>query len=130
MILAVDPGKDKCGLAVLDPSGYLLEKRVFSRQEISSLIPAYLAKYGVSSLVVGQSSSGKEIEKELSKLELRTNLFFASEKYTSLEARKRYWEENKPNGLWRFVPASLRVPPEPVDDYAAVIIGLRFLNKI
>ena len=55
MILAIDPGKDKCGLAVLDTNGYVLDRQIFSRTEVSVLIPKYVAKYGVSALVVGQS---------------------------------------------------------------------------
>lgn len=128
MIIAVDPGKDKCGLAVLDMRGNVLERKILPREEISNLIPLYVAKYGDSTLVVGKSSFGKEIEKELSKLELRTNLIFVSEKCSTLEARKRYWRENKPKGFWKLIPTSLRVPPVPVDDFAAVILGERYLK--
>lgn len=128
MILAIDPGKDKCGLAVLDMSKNVLEKGVLLREELPRLIPPYVAKYGVSTIVVGKSPFGKSVEKELLKMELRINVIFVSEKYSTLEARKRYWQENKPKGLWRFIPTSLRTPPIPIDDYAAVILGERYLK--
>jgi len=127
MILAIDPGKDKCGLAVLDVSGNVIEKEILLREHAPNALPYYVAKYGVSTLVVGRSAFGKELERELSKLDLKTNLIFVSEKHSTLEARKRYWKENGPKGLWKLIPTSLRVPPAPVDDYAAVIIGERFL---
>lgn len=129
MLLALDPGKDKCGLAVLDFSRNVLEKKIISPQDIPIQVPLLLAKYGISVIVVGQSAFGKRIEKELLKLELKTNIIFVSEKYSTLEARWRYWQENKPKGLWRLIPTSLRVPPVPIDDYAAVILGERYLKR-
>jgi RNase H-fold protein (predicted Holliday junction resolvase) len=127
MILSIDPGKDKCGLAILDMDGNVLERNILERGDLSTHVPLYVARYGVSTMVIGRSSFGKEVEKELSRLELRTNIIFVSEKYSTLEARKRYWKENRPKGFWRLVPTSLRVPPVPIDDYAAVVIGERFL---
>ena len=127
MIIAIDPGKDKCGLAVLDRPGSVLERKVLPREHIPNALPYFVAKYRVTTIVVGQSSSGKELERDISKTDLRIHLVFVSEKYSTLEARKRYWKENKPRGLMRLIPTSLRVPPVPVDDYAAVILGERFL---
>ena|SRR3989338_731275 len=129
MILAIDPGKDKCGLAVLDESGNVLERRVLSREELAEAVMRYVPKYNISTLVVGRGAWGKVVEKELVRLELKVNLIFVCEKLSTFEARKRYWKENKPKGLWRFIPTSLRVPPTPVDDFAAVILGERYLNK-
>ncbi|MGB9612633.1 MAG: resolvase [Candidatus Margulisiibacteriota bacterium] len=128
MILALDPGKEKCGLAILDQSGNVLEKKIIAPQEVSSLVPLLVAKYSLSVIIVGQSAFGKKIEKELLKLELKANIIFVSEKYSTLEARRRYWQENKPKGLWRLIPTTLRTPPVPVDDYAAVILGERYLK--
>ena len=51
------------------------------------------------------------------------------EKFTTLDARKRYWIENPPKGLWKLVPEGLRLPPRPYDDYAAVLLGERFLEN-
>ena len=127
MILAIDPGKNKCGLAVLDMHGNVIEKEILPREHVPNALPYYAAKYGISTLVVGRSAFGKELERELSKLDLRTNLIFVSEKHSTLEARKRYWKENSPKGIWKLIPTSLRLPPAPVDDYAAVVIGERFL---
>lgn len=127
MILAIDPGKDKCGMAVLDLNGNVLERKILPREHVPNALPYYLAKYGIATLVIGRGSFGKELERELSKLDLRISLIFVSEQYSTHEARKRYWEENRPKGLWKIIPTSLRVPPVPIDDYAAVVIGERFL---
>ena len=49
------------------------------------------------------------------------------EHLTTLEARARYFVEHPPTGLKRLLPVSMQVPPEPYDDYVAVILGERFL---
>ena len=126
--MAIDPGKEKCGLAVLDQNGKTLKKKVIAREEAAKLISQHVAEHGISTLVIGRSSFGKAMEKELLKLDLPANLIFVSEKHSTLEARKRYWQENRPRGLWRLVPTTLRVPPVPIDDYAAVILGERYLK--
>lgn len=128
MILALDPGSEKCGLAALDPSGNVLEKKVIAREDVKGEIPPFLSKYRTNTLIVGKSSYGKEIEKEIYRMGIQAHIIFVSEKYSTLEARKRYWKENRPAGLWRFVPSSLLTPPVPVDDYAAVILGERYLK--
>ena len=128
MILAIDPGKIKCGLAVLDNDGRVLERKIISRSEILADLPFYLSKFGIATVIVGHGAFGKDLEKELIKLGLKISIVFVSEKDSSLEARKIYWGENKPKGLSRLLPASLRLPPVPIDDYAAVILGTRYLK--
>lgn len=130
MILAVDPGKDKCGLAVLDKNGKVIERKTLPRDGLISSLAFHAAQYDISTVVVGQSSFGKEIEKEIANLEPKNNIIFVSEKFSTLEARRRYWQENRPGGLMKLIPTSLRVPPVPVDDYAAVILGERFLTTL
>jgi RNase H-fold protein (predicted Holliday junction resolvase) len=128
MILAIDPGKDKCGLAVLDPQGQVLEKAVLAHANLLGHLPDYLKKYSISTLVIGQGHWGQELARELEQLKLKTHLVFVSEKYSSLEARQLYWKENKPRGLLRLLPTSLCLPPVPIDDHAAVILGKRYLK--
>jgi RNase H-fold protein (predicted Holliday junction resolvase) len=128
MILAIDPGKSKCGLAVLGPDAAVLEKRVVPRPQAPAAILELAAKYSLAVLVVGRSSFGKDLEKELTRLDLNASLVFISEKHSTTQARRRYWQENRPRGLWKMIPTSLRVPPAPVDDHAAVILGERYLK--
>jgi len=128
MILAIDPGREKCGLAVLDNSAQVLEKKVFSRIELSFEIMTYVAKYRLDTIVVGSGTGAKSVQKDLSRMELRCNIIFTPERFSTLEARRRYWRENPPRGLLRFIPTTLLSPPGPVDDYAAVVLGERYLK--
>jgi len=129
MILAIDPGKNKCGLAVLEPNGRLIEKKVVAHPQCPGEIYKLIAKYKITRVVVGDSAAGKELEKEVSAILLKGEIVFIPEKDSSREARDRYWKENPPSGLWKLVPTSLRVPPSPIDDYAALILGERYLNR-
>lgn len=96
MILAIDPGKDKCGMAVLDESGNVLERKVLERRELLNLVLFFISKYPLSIIVIGRSVFGKEAERELIKLDLRTGLIFIPEKDSTLQARQRYWKETPP----------------------------------
>lgn len=128
MIIAIDPGKDKCGLAVMDESGNVFERKLIGRPSITEQVPKLAAKYGIPVIVIGKSGFGKMIERELLKTEIKASFIFVPEYNSTREARSRFWKENKPRGWRRLLPTSLMSPPVPVDDYAAVILGERYLN--
>jgi RNase H-fold protein (predicted Holliday junction resolvase) len=128
MILAIDPGKEKCGLALLNEKARVLERKIVERRELPNEVLPLMAKYRVTTIVIGKSAFGREVEKDLVGLSLNVDLVFVSEKDTSWQARQRYWKENPPSGLMKLIPTSLRVPPVPIDGYAAVLIGERFLS--
>lgn len=128
MILAIDPGKEKNGLAVLNREGNVLGQEIVPQKEIKGSILHLLSKHIISVIVVGRSAFGRELEKTLLRMEIKNNIIFVSEKNSTLEARRRYWKDNRPKGLWRLIPTTLRFPPVPVDDYAAVVLGERYLK--
>jgi RNase H-fold protein (predicted Holliday junction resolvase) len=128
MILAIDPGRGKCGLAVLDNSIQALEKKVVSRSELIPEVLNLVAKYRVETIVIGGGTASKSVQKELSRIDMRVNIIFVPERFSTLQARRLYWKENPPRGLLRFIPTSLRTPPHPIDDYAAQILGMRYLK--
>lgn len=129
MILAIDPGREKCGLAILDENKKAVEKQVVSREATLSILKDYCNKYAISALVIGKGAFGNKLGTEISQSGVSKNIIFIPEYNSTLEARKRYWKENPPKGLWRLIPPSLRFPPAPIDDYAAVILGERYLDS-
>jgi len=62
-------------------------------------------------------------------LQLDIPVRFAEERNTTYKARGRYFAENPPTGIWRLVPLGLQTPPRPVDDYAAWLIGEKYLSE-
>jgi RNase H-fold protein (predicted Holliday junction resolvase) len=123
MIIAIDPGKDKCGIAVLNDDGKVLEKEIVSREEIKDKTFQFILEHPSSTLVIGKSFNGNKVKEELQDLNIK--ICFVAEINSTLEARDLYWRENPPKGLWKIIPVSLRLPPVPIDDYAAVILGRR-----
>ncbi|OGB88906.1 hypothetical protein A2625_00305 [candidate division WOR-1 bacterium RIFCSPHIGHO2_01_FULL_53_15] len=130
MILAIDPGKDKCGVAVMEKWGEVLEKSVIGREHLPAEILRICFGNKVEKIAVGESAAGRAVERELKKFGLLDGIVFVPEKDSSRLARERYWRENPPKGFWRLVPTSLRFPPVPIDDYAAVVIGERYLATL
>ncbi|MBU0687244.1 MAG: resolvase [Candidatus Margulisbacteria bacterium] len=128
IFLSVDPGRDKCGLAVIKDSRVVLERKVVTFADFTLEVLGMLSKHGIASIIIGAGTGSREIQKTLLKLDLKCNLIFVPEKDTSQLARQRYWEENKPKGLWKVIPTSLRTPPHPYDDLAAVILAEKFLS--
>lgn len=128
MILAIDPGREKCGLAVVDLAGRVIDRRIVPRGGLSLILPALFKSFEISRVVIGQGTASQAVAEELKKTKPQAELILVQEKYSTLEARQRYWQANRPRGLWRLIPTSLRVPPVPVDDFAAVILAERYLK--
>jgi len=127
MILSIDPGKSKCGLAILNLDGKVIEQQIFKRSEIVTATLAYFNKYQILTVVVGDSSNGKNLAQEFAKQNISVALI--DEKDSTFKARTLYWREHPPKGLWKLIPISFRFPPRPVDDFAAVILAQRYLSK-
>jgi len=125
-VLAIDPGKDKCGLAVVQP-GRVLHREVVARDRLAGRVAELVGEYAAHVIVIGDATGSQGVLREVSGLGRPVEL--VPEGGTSLEARRRYFREHPPRGLARLVPEGLRVPPRPVDDYVAVILAERFLEK-
>jgi RNase H-fold protein (predicted Holliday junction resolvase) len=130
MILAIDPGKEKCGVALMSENGNVLSRRVVPRQELSLSIIDHVASNRITSIVIGAGHFGSEVETELKKRGLSTEINFVSEKDSTWQAKKLYWQQNPPKGWRRLFPTSFLSPPIPIDGYAAEIIGLRYLKLL
>lgn len=131
-ILAIDPGSDKVGYAVVyyDLShgelgiAYLSEmQRVFRR------FCALDATDKPQAVIIGNGTAAAVLCRLYNDLGLEIPVRFAEEKNTTLKARTRYFAENPPTGLWKWVPLGLQLPPRPVDDYAAWLIGEKYLTE-
>jgi RNase H-fold protein (predicted Holliday junction resolvase) len=127
-ILAIDPGREKCGLAVVSPEKKCVARRLSLVEELGNHLISLCSQYKISIIVIGNGTNAKPVQKEAAKLELSANIIFVPEKNSSMEARKYYWAANKPKGLWKLIPTTLRIPPVPIDDFAAQILAERFLK--
>ena len=80
---------------------------------------------------MGNQTTAKRWQQQLlQELPSTLSIVMVDERYTSLEARDRYWQMYPPTGFSRLVPQGLREPPRPVDDIVAIILIERYLSNI
>lgn len=132
VVIAVDPGRDKCGVAVVARAGKVLHKSVVAAGRLAETVRELAVGYGISTVVVGDRTGRREAMAALTALApdgRALDVRAVDEHRSTDEARARYWRDNPPRGLGRLVPVTLRVPPVPVDDYVAVILAERFYRQ-
>lgn len=126
-ILSIDPGREKCGVAVVDVRDGVLARGVIPTNVIATLVRDWARAHRAELIVMGNGTSSGEVRRTLE--ELGYPLKVIPERHTTERARKRYFQEHPPRGLWKLIPLGLRTPPMPVDDYAAILIAEDYLAR-
>ena len=124
-VIGIDPGRDKCGVAVLNSGGEILFEKVIETAEFESTLKNLLAQYNLKLAILGDGTTHKNAEKILRGLNLEVKI--VDEKHTTEQARREYCKKNPPKGWRNLLPTSLQVPPEPVDGIVAEILVRRNL---
>lgn len=128
-ILAIDPGREKTGIAILKNSD-ALEHKIINSEELVQIIKSLLEKYIIKTIVMGNGTSSKKKYDLLKREFIDRDIVLINEYRTTDEARKLYFQENPPKGWKKLIPLGMQVPPVPVDDYAAIVIGRKYLRII
>ncbi|MBA7587970.1 hypothetical protein ES708_30018 [subsurface metagenome] len=131
IIIAIDPGTKKCGYAVLDSNLSVLQREVTSTEGIIKIIEDSFNVYKMDEIILGNGTNYKNIEKRLKNHFPKLKIILIEEEFSTLEARKKYFEAHPPRGISKLIPLSLRVPPCHYDDFVAVLLAEKyFKNKI
>jgi RNase H-fold protein (predicted Holliday junction resolvase) len=125
--LAVDPGKRKCGLAVVTVNKAVLVKTVAATEAVAPAIGNLVSTYRVNTIVVGDRTHSRAVQEICLKLGIPVTM--VDEHLSSVKGRRRYLQEHT-IGLNRLIPLGLRVPKDPFDDYVAVILAERYLEQL
>ena len=126
MFMGIDPGRDKCGLAVLNSAGEIKFQRVVPTEELDSVIKSLAAEFAIEKVILGDGTTHKAAAQKIKAAGLTFQL--VDEKHTTEEARREYWKKNPPRGWRKLLPTSMQVPPEPVDAIVAEILVKRVLH--
>lgn len=126
-ILAIDPGREKTGIAILKNSD-VLEHKIINSEELVQTIKSLLEKYIIKTIIMGNGTSSKKKYDLLKREFIDRDIVLINEYRTTDEARKLYFQENPPKGWKKLIPLGMQVPPVPVDDYAAIVIGRKYLK--
>jgi len=139
--LAIDPGTQKAGIAIADlpdeplPEAQLLRalrllhRAVLSREELLSRLPEWLERYAPQRLLLGSGTGSRVLLAQLRERFPSLHWELVEERDTTLQARAIYFHFHPPRGWRRLLPRGLRVPPEPYDDYVALLLILRAHQK-
>ncbi len=125
-VLAVDPGSRKAGYAVLDPQGGVLECGIVAIGELAPRAAAAVARHAIATIALGRGTNARAVAAALRAL--GPPVREVDEFETTRRARELYFREHPPAGWRRLLPVGLQTPPRPIDDYAAILIGRRFLT--
>jgi RNase H-fold protein (predicted Holliday junction resolvase) len=127
MILGFDPGRDKCGVAVMGKERQLLYHQVVPSQEAIPTLQQLCQQFAIETIVMGDQTTAKSWkQKILQNLEESVPIILVDERYSTLEARDRYWQMYPPKGFGRLIPKGLREPPRPIDDIVAILLIERY----
>ena len=129
-LLGLDPGSAKCGLAIVGLDRSLHYHRVVAVSEVTDTIQTLRDTYPVSNIVMGDQTGSKQWQQTLEGLPNAPRIILVDERYSSLEARDRYWQMYPPKGLGKLMPQSLRSIPRPIDDIVAILLIERYLRRL
>jgi RNase H-fold protein (predicted Holliday junction resolvase) len=127
-ILAIDPGRYKCGLAILTSDCGVVQKLTVKIDEVANKIADLIGTYNPTSVCIGDGTGSGNIVRLVGGLYMGT-VSMVPERGTTLEARELSWLDSPPKGLYRLLPHIFWPTPKDLDAWAAVVIGRRYLSK-
>lgn len=129
MIMAIDPGRDKCGVVVMSIDGNIEYQSVVETTTFETVLIELSKKFKFSTIVLGDGTTSKTARQRILSTLPDIHIEVVNERHTTEEARKLYWKKNPPRGWRRLLPTSLQVPPVPVDDIAAEVLANKYRSK-
>jgi RNase H-fold protein (predicted Holliday junction resolvase) len=131
IILGFDPGRDKCGIAVMGLDRKLYYHQVVPANEAIATIQTLRQRFPISLMVMGDQTTAKRWQQQIiQELPEPLSVVMVDERYTSLEARDRYWQMYPPQGFSQLIPQGMRQPPRPIDDIVAILLLERYLDSL
>lgn len=131
VILGFDPGRQKCGVAVMGVDRRIYYHQVINAEDTIATIESLRKQFPISLLVMGDQTSSKTWRQRLeAELLEPMRVMTVDERNSSLEARDRYWQMYPPKGVTRLIPQGMRTPPRPIDDIVAILLIERYLGRL
>lgn len=129
LILGVDPGKSKTGVALLTMSGAIRNTEVLLMNNFPEALAEFLGQQEVKLCILGNGTTSSEMQEVLKKVLPGALIKIVDEAHSTEEARNLYWQLNPPRGLRKLFPLSMQLPPQNLDGLAAAILVRRYLAK-
>ncbi len=126
----IDPGQDKCGLAIVGSDRYLVQRERVLSKDLIQRLGILLREFSVSKLILGDQTRSAFWRQQIETVCPGYEIVLVDERYSSQEARYRYWDDHPPRGWNRILPRGMRTPPQPIDDIVAQILVERYLDTL
>ncbi len=125
-LAGLDPGRGKCGLVRTDaPRRHIVEAAVLPPEECFKRILHWHQQGLIHGVVLGNGTSSRSWSARLAPL---LPVRAIDERNSTLDARRRYWEQEPARGWRRLLPKGLRQPPRDWDDLVAQLLLERWLG--
>jgi RNase H-fold protein (predicted Holliday junction resolvase) len=129
-ILGFDPGRDKCGLAVMGDDRQLYYHQVVNAEEAIATIKQLAQQFAIELIVIGNLTTAKSWKEKLeTSLPMSIAIAMVDENNSTLQARDRYWQMYPAKGLSKLIPQNMKLPPRPIDDIVAILLIERYLGS-
>lgn len=127
MIAAIDPGRSKSGIAVLDDNSKIITKTIMPTDKIESYLIKLVNKYNIEEFVLGNGTFSEEIENIIINIS-DIPLQIIDEANTTTVAEELYRADKYNQFMKKLFKYIKWKPSEPLDDYAAVVLGRKHLK--
>jgi RNase H-fold protein (predicted Holliday junction resolvase) len=127
-VLGIDPGTRKCGYAIVTELGAEpLALGIVPTERLAEALRELLERHTIRAVALGGGTHAASVGAVAKELGLTVTI--VDERETTLLARERYFRANPPRGWRRLIPRGMLLPPRPIDDYAALLIAERLLQR-
>ena len=120
-VLAIDPGKSKCGLVLAEISEKKVYKAIILKSELlENYVRNLIAAEDISQIIIGNGTTSKEIREKL--YFFKKEIITFEEKNTTYRAKARYFELFPISGLKFLMPREVFILNKNLDAISALII--------
>ncbi len=136
VVIGFDPGRDKCGIAVVQvQNAYgtlprtelrVLHREVSPSSAALSKLQTLWQEFQAEHVILGNQTTAQVWKHQLESIIPPQQIILVDERHSSQEARQRYWDFYPPQGWERLLPKGMRVPAKAYDDLVALILVERY----
>ncbi len=127
-VLGIDPGTRKVGFALItDAKSPALAMGIESLEGLFARLEPLVAAHPLCAVALGGGTNAATVRGLLARFGAPVHVIDESD--TSYRARALYFADHPPRGWRRLIPLGLQLPPQPIDDYAALLIARRYAER-
>jgi RNase H-fold protein (predicted Holliday junction resolvase) len=127
IVVAIDPGREKCGVAICaepaesETSIRVLHKEIVATERVVARLLQLKNSHAFERVLLGDGTHSSVLARAIRESFLEVEL--VPEAFTSQRARERLRATSLPRGLWKLIPQGMRPAPHSYDDHVAVILA-------